>query len=124
MGWDPFSGCNSLTSIIIEEENLVYDSRNDCNAIIETATNTLVTGCMGSTIPNGITSIAPAAFYSNKGLATITIPESVNTIGDCAFENCTSLESVYFEQTVAPSFGNYCFTKYSRSGYNVLFQEF
>ena len=47
-----FSDCHNLTSIVVAEDNTIYDSREDCNAIIETATNTLITGCKNTVIPN------------------------------------------------------------------------
>lgn len=43
-----------MESIIVDSNNRVYDSREKCNAIIETATNTLVTGCSKTIIPNNI----------------------------------------------------------------------
>ena len=63
IGDDIFAGCDGLTSIKVEDGNPVYDSREDCNAIIETASNTLVFGCMNTIIPNSVTSIGECAFY-------------------------------------------------------------
>ena len=57
IGWWAFHGCSGLTSIVVSEGNLLYDSRDNCNAIIETATNTLITGCQNTTIPNSVTCI-------------------------------------------------------------------
>ena len=62
IGEDAFIGCSGLTSIVVEEGNTVYDSRENCNAIIETASNTLVVGCQNTTIPNSVTSIGGNAF--------------------------------------------------------------
>ena len=75
-----FQGCSTLTSIVVEKGNTVYDSRENCNAIIETETNTLIQGCNNSIIPNGVTIIRHYAFYYCEGLTTITIPNSVTTI--------------------------------------------
>ena len=47
----------SLSSIIIDKKNPVYDSRDNCNAIIETKTNELILGCQKTTIPNSVISI-------------------------------------------------------------------
>ena len=89
-----FSGCSSLTSIIVESGNTVYDSRNNCNAIIEKATNTLIAGCMNTVIPESVTSIGEDAFYHCTSLTSVTIPNSVTSIGGWAFDGCSSLTSV------------------------------
>ncbi|MBR5086729.1 MAG: leucine-rich repeat protein [Muribaculaceae bacterium] len=88
-----FAGCG-LTSIIVENGNPNYDSRDNCNAIIETATNTLLAGCKNTVIPNSVTSIGTGAFSGCNGLTSVTIPSSVTTIGDLAFKNCTNLTAV------------------------------
>ena len=41
IGSGTFEGCTALTSIVVDEGNTAYDSRENCNAIIETATNEL-----------------------------------------------------------------------------------
>ena len=75
IGYGTFSGCSSLTSIVVDSGNSKYDSRNGCNAIIETASNTLIAGCQNTIIPNSVTSIGNMAFeYSN--LTSIQIPNS------------------------------------------------
>ena len=89
-----FRDCTGLTSINISDKNTVYDSRNNCNAIIETATNTLIVGCKNTIIPSGVTSIGKSAFFSCKELTSITIPDSVTSIGVDAFSYCDSLTSV------------------------------
>ena len=83
-----FEGCSNLTSITVESGNAKYDSRNDCNAIIETETNTLVCGCQNTIIPNNVTSIGNGAFSGCSGLTSVDIPESVTTIGNSAFLYC------------------------------------
>ncbi len=94
------SGCNGLTSITVESGNATYDSRNDCNAVIETASNTLITGCQSTTIPNSVTIIGNSAFSGCSGLTSVTIPNSVTTIGTKAFYNCTGLTSVFIPNSV------------------------
>ena len=89
-----FSGCNSLTSLYVHFQNAIYDSRNNCNAIIETATNKLVAGCKNTVIPNSVTSIDDIAFFRCYGLTSITIPNSVTYIGGSAFIQCYDLTSV------------------------------
>ena len=62
IGGRAFEGCSSLTSMVVASGNSTYDSRDNCNAIIETATNTLIAGCQNTTIPNGVTSIEEEEF--------------------------------------------------------------
>ena len=89
-----FSGCTGLTNILVSSENPKYDSRNNCNAIIETSTNTLEFGCKNTVIPDSVTSIGDYAFNGCSGLTSITIPDSVTSIGNSAFESCRGLTSV------------------------------
>ena len=80
-----FSFCDSLSSIIVEEGNPVYDSRDNCNAIIETKTNTLICGCKNTVIPHTIDTIGSFAFHRCKGLTEVAIPLNVSVIGTEAF---------------------------------------
>ena len=82
-----FSGCQNLTSIIVDKKNQKYDSRNDCNAIIDTQTNALIMGCKNTIIPEDIKSIGVDAFYRCTGLTSIKIPDSVTTIELGAFND-------------------------------------
>ena len=108
IGGGAFSTCPSLTSIIVEEGNRNYDSRNNCNAIIETASNTLIVGCQNTVIPNSVTSVGEQAFRNCSGLTSIDIPNSVTCIGDGAFEDCSGLTSVTIPESVT-SIGKYAF---------------
>ena len=94
IGKDAFYGCGSLTNISVETGNQVYDSRDNCNAIIETSSETLIRGCNNTIIPNGVTSIGDGAFYSCRSLTSLIIPNSVTSIGHSAFSSCSSLASV------------------------------
>lgn len=95
-----FSGCSSLKSIIVKEGNPVYDSRNNCNAIVETATNTVVVGCQATNMPSSITSIGSGAFAYCTSLTSIYIPNSVTSIGGSAFSSCSSLNSITIPNSV------------------------
>ncbi|MBR2228721.1 MAG: leucine-rich repeat domain-containing protein, partial [Prevotella sp.] len=95
-----FEGCTSLASISVAEGNPTYDSRKECNAIIETKTNTLLYGCKNTVIPDGVTSIDVAAFAHCTSLKSITIPASVTSIGVAAFADCTRLESITIPASV------------------------
>ena len=109
IGDGAFSGCTGLTSIVVESGNTVYDSRNNCNAIIETATNTLIQGCKTSIIPETVTSIGDGAFRDCTGLTSITIPNSVTRIGGLAFDGCTGLTSITIPNSVT-SIGDRAFS--------------
>ena len=91
IGYRAFSSCSGLTSIVVESGNTIYDSRNNCNAIIETSTNTLIQGCNTTIIPNSVTSIGKSAFSGCNGPTSITIPNSVTSIGERAFSGCSGL---------------------------------
>ena len=109
--------CSDLLAVVVERGYPIYDSRSNCNAIIETATNTLIAGCGDSIIPNtvdtigedsfyccdslrsiiiphGVKSIESSAFYGCENLTTISIPNSVTKIGEYAFSECSQLDSI------------------------------
>lgn len=94
IGDGAFSGCTGLNFIIVAEGNAKFDSRDNCNAIIETATNTLVAGCKSTVIPNSVTGIGRKAFLNCSSLTSITIPNTVMSIGENAFSGCTSLPAI------------------------------
>lgn len=118
-----FFRCTSLTRIVVDAGNRTYDSRNGCNAVIETATGTLIAGCKGTIIPDGVTKIGYSAFAGcgiteitipdgvigvynyvlsyNTSLTRVTIPESVTSIGEGALKDCKSLASVTYKGTMA-----------------------
>ena len=88
-----FAHCGALNSIEVAAENAVYDSRESCNALVNTASNTILTGSKATTIPASVTAIGDFAF-STCQIATLTIPDNVATIGASAFYNCSNMESV------------------------------
>lgn len=94
IGIGAFNRCGSLTSITVASGNTVYNSRNNCNAIIETSSNILIAGCKNTIIPDGVTSIGDAAFLGCGGLTAINIPDGVTSIGESAFYACHGLTSI------------------------------
>ena len=112
IGFSAFGYCSSLTSITVASGNTVYDSRDNCNAIIETSSNTLVVGCKNTVIPGSVTSIGFGAFFDCASLTSITIPNSVTHICDDAFGYCSGLSSVTIPNSVT-SIGGFAFTNCS-----------
>lgn len=95
-----FINRDSIKYIFVNPLNIVFDSREDCNAIIETATNRLVFGGNISTISNSIESIGDSAFYGCKSMTNISIPETVHSIGKYSFSDCLKLEGINIPNTV------------------------
>ena len=104
-----FRGCTNMESIVVENGNTVYDSRENCNAIIETATNTLLRACYSTVFPAGVTSIGANAFSGLADLTSITIPKSVTTIGSGAFSDCSGLTAFIIPNKVT-TVGEYAFS--------------
>ena len=100
IGESAFSGCSSLTSIKVKARNSRYDSRDNCNAIIETASNTLIVGCSNTIIPSSVTSIGESAFCDIRSLTSINIPNNIKSIESGSFFNCTSLTSITIPNSV------------------------
>ena len=103
-----FNYCDNLTSIQVAEDNPKFDSRGNCNAVIETKSNTLIFGCNGSVIPKTVTSIGQLAFKGCKTLNGIVLPEKLTSIGFAAFELCESLDNITIPNSVT-SIGNKAF---------------
>jgi len=95
-----FSYCSGLTNITVDSNNPQYDSRDNCNAIIETATNKLIVGCQSTVIPNTVSYIGVDAFCGCEGLTSISIPSSVTSIDAWAFQYCTGLTSITIPNSV------------------------
>ncbi len=91
---DMLAVLDNLTTIVVDEDNPYYDSRDNCNAVIDSQTNELIIGCQRTVIPAGITGIGVYAFYGRSGLKSITIPYSISYISECAFEDCYNLVDV------------------------------
>ncbi|MCR5433067.1 MAG: leucine-rich repeat domain-containing protein [Bacteroidaceae bacterium] len=96
-------------SIVVSDENPVFDSRNNCNAIIDKENNTLLFGCRNTTIPASVTSIGDYALLncgftsittdlSQAGEGTLFLPSSVTSIGNYVFDG--SLTTVILPESV------------------------
>ena len=109
IGANAFNNCPNLTSIQVENGNTAYDSRENCNALIETATNTILWGCQNTFIPNTVSTIGDNAFYMCSGLNSLDIPNSVTAIGENAFAGCNGLTVVSIPNSVT-TIGKYAFS--------------
>ena len=99
IGYNILGGENSLSSITVDPENTVYDSRDNCNAIIESDTNTLIRGCKNTVIPASVPTIGNSAFDWCTGLKSIEIPGTVKTVGFNAF-NYSGVNEVVIDEGV------------------------
>ena len=88
------SGCDSLMSLAVDPENPTYDSRSDCNAIILTSEDKLITGCPATVIPEGVSAIGDYAFMGINLPATFTLPQTIQSIGDNAFRGNVNLVDI------------------------------
>ena len=100
-GEGAFHNCTRLQSITVDEANPIYDSRGNCNALIETTTNTLLKGCKNTVIPDDIAIIGLNAFLSINELNTITIPNSVERLETSAFAGCNSLTTITLPSNIS-----------------------
>lgn len=100
IGSDVFYQCDNLASIIVEDGNPTFDSRENCNAIIETATNTLRIGCRSTVVPSSVVAIGNYAFSGVQGLTSVVLPDGVTSIGDGAFWADEGLTSVYLSKSI------------------------
>ena len=105
IGDGAFADCSGLEKITVESGNSCYDSRDNCNSIIDKKTNTLIVGCKNSIIPNSVTSIGSGAFAYCSGLTELTLPNSVTSIGDGAFGDCSGLSKITSLAEIPPVCG-------------------
>ncbi len=105
-----FWGCVNLEKLEVSAKHPKYDSRDNCNAIIDTQTNTLVFGIKTTVIPESVTKIGNSAFNKNTHLTNINIPSSVTEIGQYAFSECSNLANVTFNEGLT-TISNYAFQK-------------
>lgn len=81
----------NMEAITVSPKNTVYDSRENCNAIIETATNTLLLGCSYTKIPEGVEKLGKDSFYYQNNMRSIvfTFPSTFKEFSGTNFRYCT-----------------------------------
>ncbi len=95
-----FMDCPKLSIISVATGNKKYDSRGNCNAVIEKGTNKLILGCKTTKIPNTVKTIDAFAFYKCKALTSLNIPNGVTCIDSYAFKGCVGLSYLKIPQSV------------------------
>ena len=118
-----FTYCSGLEKITVESGNSCYDSRDNCNSIIDTEFNTLIVGCKNSVIPNSVTSIGYYAFYGCSGLTELTLPDSVASIGDGAFICCSDLSKITSLAEIPPMCGSGVFDRVNKTNCELIVPE-
>ena len=103
IGYGAFSGCTSLTAIDVEIGNNNYTSVN--GVLFNKGKTELICYPAGKTdksynIPDSVTSIGDGAFIDCTSLTSVTIPDSVTSIGWYAFSGCTSLTNITIPSSV------------------------
>lgn len=96
IGTNIFKGCANISSIVVDPENTKFDSRDNCNAIIQTENNSLRVACKNTVIPNSVEKIGSYAFGACTDLTEITIPDSITEINTYAFTGCTNLTTIHY----------------------------
>lgn len=81
-------GLDSLTSLVVEEGNQYFDSRDNCNAIVKKSNNTMIYGLPISTIPGSVNVVGSSAFNGLE-INELIICDGVTKIDSQAFANCT-----------------------------------
>ncbi len=109
---NPFTNCRFLEEIVVDSLNSVYDSRNNCNAIIHTELNRLEAGCKNTVFPDNITTIGYQSFLGCTDMTgSLIIPESVTLIGTSAFSNCSGLDGTLFIPSSVTTISSQAFYK-------------
>ena len=104
-----FYGCTELVSIKVSPTNPYLDSRNNCNAVIDTKKKELMLGCKTTVIPYGVTSIGSGAFIRCEGIVSLDIPSSVTAIGNLAYAHCDGLTTIEIPNSIQ-TIGSYAFS--------------
>ena len=105
-----FNYCSNLSSINVASGNTHYSSID--GVLYNYVQDTLIQcPCAKTsvTIPNSVTSIGDYAFNNCRNLTSITIPSNITSIGEEAFTDCRGLTSITIPTSVA-SIGDYAFS--------------
>lgn len=120
--------CDKLTSVTVDKNNPIYDSRDNCNAIIQKSNDALKHGCNITVIPDsvkildtycfrsctfktisipeGVNYFATGVFMKCRNLETITLPSTLTKMVCAEFTGCSNLKEIKFLSTTPPSYTN------------------
>ena len=93
-----FDYCKGVKTIVVSQQNKVFDSRDNCNAIVRSKDNTIIYVCRNSTIPNGIKKIDSHACRHCMGMRSIRIPQSFGNITLNTFSFIGEIESIVVDE--------------------------
>ena len=116
IGENAFYGCTGLLSVSISDIiawcNL--DFKNDFSNPLCYAGNLYLNGekVIDLVIPEGVDIIKSRAFYGYIGFTSVTIPNSVTSIGVSAFEGCSELDTIICLATTPPFINSWTFDSY------------
>ncbi len=108
IGYQALSNLQGLLSIAVDPANSIYSSPNGCNAVIIKASNTMLTGCQNTNLPEGVEVIS--GMFNQNRLQSFVIPSSVTSVAVNAFYNCSQLKTVVAKGDTPPALGNNAFT--------------
>lgn len=108
LGEHVFLYCTKLRRLTVHADNRRYDSRQDCNGVVDKSTGRLLATCTRTTIPDTLQVIGSQAFAYRSNIEQAFIPEGVHTIEDAAFAGCLMLDSVLLPATLN-SLGEWAF---------------
>ena len=103
IGGGVFYGCQNLITAILSENITSLPTWDKPHQVLGSITVGFFEGCSSLTsvtIPNSVTSIGDRAFLDCSNLTSVTIPDSVTSIGNYAFYDCSSLTSVTIPNSV------------------------
>ncbi len=104
-----FYNCPELRFIDVNKENPIFDSREQCNAVIRTSDNAIELGCAGTIFPKSVSQISRNAFCGCTGMGSLSIPEWIEVIEDYAFSECFRLEKISLSENCTLQFGESVF---------------
>lgn len=110
----------SIAKVTVNPANTVFDSRDNCNAIIRTADNTIVAATAGAFIPASVDSIAQEAFNELYGIRSLTLPDNLKHIAPYGFMNLENLTLIISQiQNPAGALGQDAFENWYGNTYET-----